>query len=546
MLVALVGIMVVLNSFFIFRVILSNRQVNTITYPTVALANEMELETTQVQQYLSDISATRAQDGKDDGFKNAEKNAQAFKEALKKFALIRPDKTAIMKEYEQAFDEYYLLGKKMAGAYITYGPAEGNKIMPEFDAKAERLAKYTGEIRKESEIEMAVQLGKVDSEIKIVLVVMAISGLFTIILSLAIARLIANALNTITKSIEKDKHGYITIKEITLDSKDEFGELAVVLNTLLSQVRGFVKQVSVSAQQLTASSEELNASAGQSAQAINQVATSITEVTRGTELEVDAVNEASQTVEHILGRIEETAQNSNIVVGTSGKMANAAQIGGNSIEIAVNQMKNIDKTVSNSADIVTKLGERSKEIGQIVDAISAIAGQTNLLALNAAIEAARAGEQGRGFAVVAEEVRKLAEQSREATTQIAALISEIQEDTNRAVSAMKDGTREVKLGAEVINTAGKGFSDIICLVNDVSNQVQGIAVGIEHIVSSSHKVATSISAVEKISQDIAGETQTVSAATQEQSATMDEIASSSEKLAHMAHDLQVAISSFRV
>ena len=85
------------------------------------------------------------------------------------------------------------------------------------------------------------------------------------------------------------------------------------------------------------------------------------------------------------------------------------------------------------------LGDRSQEVGQIVDTISGIAGQTNLLALNAAIEAARAGEQGRGFAVVAEEVRKLAEQSQEAAKHIADLISHIQADTEDAVQAMQEG-----------------------------------------------------------------------------------------------------------
>jgi len=92
------------------------------------------------------------------------------------------------------------------------------------------------------------------------------------------------------------------------------------------------------------------------------------------------------------------------------------------VEKAITQMGHIEESVIRSAHVVAKLGERSKQIGQIVDTISGIAGQTNLLALNAAIEAARAGEQGRGFAVVAEEVRKLAEQSQDAAKQIPSII----------------------------------------------------------------------------------------------------------------------------
>lgn len=545
-LVSLIGVMVVANSLLIFRAILSVKQINTVTYPVVSLANELELATTQVQQYLSDISATRAQDGKDDGFKNAEENAKKYKEALTQLALLRPEKSVFLQEYEQAFDEYYQLGKKMAQAYVNFGPEEGNKLMPEFDDRAEQLAEYTAQLREESEKEMAANLGKVDAQVKIVLAIMLASGIVTTIMSLYMLRLICNALNKMIKAIEKDQNGYITIKEIVLDSEDEFGELASALNVLLSQVQEFVKQVAASAQQLAASAEELTAGTEQSAQAINQVAVSITEVSKDTERELHAVKEAAEIIDRISAGMREVAAKANIISETSEKAAVAAGNGDSSIKQTVSQMRNIEKTVSSSADIIWKLGERSKEIGQIVDTISSIAGQTNLLALNAAIEAARAGEQGRGFAVVAEEVRKLAEQSQAATQLIAGLINEIQCDTGQAVTAMNDGTREVKLGAEVVNTAGQAFSEITSFVNAMSDQLKGITAEIQQMAGGSQQIVSSIKSVEIISANIAGQTQTVSAATEEQSACMEEITGSSQSLANMAQDLQTAISSFRM
>ncbi|MCM0759498.1 methyl-accepting chemotaxis protein [Sporomusa sphaeroides DSM 2875] len=136
---------------------------------------------------------------------------------------------------------------------------------------------------------------------------------------------------------------------------------------------------------------------------------------------------AYTVVEQISDGISEVAANSDYVSSNSGQAADKAQEGNTAVDKAVSQMIHIEQTVNNSSQVVAKLGERSKEIGQIVDTISGIAGQTNLLALNAAIETARAGEQGKGFAVVAEEVRNLAEQSQTAAKQIAALINEIRE-----------------------------------------------------------------------------------------------------------------------
>ena len=331
-----------------------------------------------------------------------------------------------------------------------------------------------------------------------------------------------------------------------LQAKNEFGVLAKAFETMQNNMRSLIRQLSQTAEQLATSAEEMTASAQQSAQAANQVAITITEVANGADDQLKSVDRAMVTVEHVSASIQQVVANNAVTASTSNETAGATKAGLGAIKTAINQMNNIETTVNNSAMVVTKLGERSKEIGQIVDTIAGIAGQTNLLALNAAIEAARAGEQGRGFAVVAEEVRKLAEQSQDAAKQIADLINEIQADTDKAVIAMNDGTNEVKLGTQVVNTAGQSFNRIAGLVDELARQGQEIAANIQQVGSGSQEIVSSIKKIDIVSKNMAGQTQTVSAATEEQSAAMEEIAASSQSLAKMAEELQDAIRKFKI
>jgi len=334
--------------------------------------------------------------------------------------------------------------------------------------------------------------------------------------------------------------------KVEIDSKDEIGELGKAVNVMTDDLRTLIKQLAISAEQLAASSEELTAGAEQSALAATQVAESIVEVAEGAGTQLEAAETSKDIMGKLSSGIQDIADNTVIIVETAKKASAAAQEGGDAVMDAKNQMVCIENSVKNSSVVVSELGERSKEIGEIVNTISGIAGQTNLLALNAAIEAARAGEQGRGFAVVADEVRKLAEQSQEAAKQITILISGIQSDTAKAVEAMIDETQQVKRGTEVVDRAGKTFDDITNLVQQMSIQTRDVSVKIQEMATGSDSMVVLVRKIDDISKNTAEQTQTVSAATEEQSASMEEIASSSHALAKMAGEIQSAISKFKL
>ncbi len=350
------------------------------------------------------------------------------------------------------------------------------------------------------------------------LTAIGLAALLTVIaLGLTIARMVSRPLKQVAAAVTEVAAGNLARQALVVDSRDEAGQVALAINTMTDNLRGLIKQVAESAEQLAAASEQLNASADQAAVTATQVA-----------------------------HVQQVTANAEVVAATSAQAAEAAGKGTEQISMAVRQIANIEKTVADSAQIVQTLGDRSKEIGQILDTISTIAGQTNLLALNAAIESARAGEAGRGFAVVAEEVRKLAEQSQEASMQIGELIGAIQTDTDKAVAAMNTGTHEVKVGSGVVNSAGQAFEHILTLVNQASAQTRDMSIAIRQMAGGSQQIVASMKAIDAVSKTTAAETESVSAATEEQSATMEEIAASSQSLAQLSQNLQAALRRFTV
>lgn len=477
-----------------------------------------------------------------------------YDELLKQYMNL-PGLEAFEKEhlarYSQAVEEYKrerdiamglaAEGKK-AEAYQHYYA----KVQKPLDAAQEELKALAEFNQKEAQEHNADNKQAFMAATLWMLGVLGLAVVMSLGLVIFITRSIANPIKKMLVLSEEIAQGNLSDRERAVVSQDEIGQLADALVRMREKLRELIGRVSRATDQVAASAEELTASAEQSAQAANQVAVIIGEVADGAAKQLRAVDNTTVSVDQMSASIQQISANASTVAGTSAQSADAAQAGSKAVEKAVSQMEHVEKTVARSAQVVTKLGDRSKEIGNIVDTISGIAGQTNLLALNAAIEAARAGEQGRGFAVVAEEVRKLAEQSEDAAKQIAELILEVQRETENAVAAMNEGTREVGIGAAVVNDAGRSFQDILELVNQASSQMLDISAAIQKMAGGSEQVAASVRDIDAVSKDTSDQAQTVSAATEEQSATMEEIAASSQALAKMAEDLAQAVGMFRL
>ncbi|MGE5578126.1 MAG: methyl-accepting chemotaxis protein [Syntrophothermus sp.] len=384
------------------------------------------------------------------------------------------------------------------------------------------------------------------NNIKALFGVAVLALIAAILLGLIISRTITRPLAAAVQFAQEIARGNLAVEQLTSKAKDETGSLAKALNEMLVNLRSLVKRVVQSSEQVAVSSEELASSAQSVGQVTQQVAKTISQLAKGSDEQAKAAQETGKVVDTMSASIQQVATSSQKMAQDAAGVVTTGEEGQKAVNQGINQMYALKDTVDKSAEAVKGLGERSQEIGRIVEVITNIADQTNLLALNAAIEAARAGEQGRGFAVVADEVRKLAEQSRQAAEQISALIREIQGETAKAVATMESGTKEVAVGADMVAGTGKAFETIVQAVRNVVAQIQEVSAATGQLAAGSQQVVRSVESIAAITEEAAAGAEEVSASAQEQTAAIEEIAASAESLARMAQELQKAVGSFRI
>ena len=362
--------------------------------------------------------------------------------------------------------------------------------------------------------------------------VLVCAFLFALVLSTWLQRLISRPILALTATARRAAETRDYSGRAEKVSGDELGLLTDAFNQLLGDIQertgalqGANESIRRQAAGITDAAAVLASSAAQIVSAMQQLGVSATEA-------ASAVAQTTSTVAEVRQTSQISGEHAKLVSDKAQNAAGVAQDGKLSVNQTIEGMQGIRAQMSSIADIILTLSARSQDIGEIIASVDDLAAQSKLLAVNAAIEAAKAGEAGRGFSVVAQEVRLLAEQSKQATTKVRAILNDIQKATASAVLATENGSKAVEAGVRQSAAAGESISALADNIAGAARAATQIAASGQQQAAGMEQVATAMESIKSAS------TQTVASTRQIETAAR-QLHELGEKLKQLAGQLTV-------
>jgi len=488
---------------------------------------ELKIDVIQVQQWLTDISATRGAKDFDDGFDEAKAYFDKANKILDHVIAehIKQNEEKMVKDlkaYKADFAKYYEIGVNMANAYIEYGPEKGNQQMLVLDPYAEKLTKILDNWIKMHKDENA----KASQNIKESVDSFGVENIATTLLVLIVVIFSILSISSMLSPI-KQVHSFIHslstldfTKTLDVKGKNEIALIADDLNKLQSAIVDMTKSI------ITNSNE--NASIA------NELSTTSLSVGQNIEKSLELVNEVTQQAKNasdeVILVIENSKNRNEKILGANAMLAEAKD----DIIALANHVQESAEAETELAKKIESLSQNTTQVKDILTVIADIADQTNLLALNAAIEAARAGEHGRGFAVVADEVRKLAERTQKSLLEINTTIDVIVQATNDASQEMTTNSKQMEQLASISMKVENKISDTTDIVKEATSS------------EDANDNMDKFDNLGKHIETIANSTNYLSSMSSSDARSVEEIASAAEHMDKMMNELNNKIAMYKV
>jgi methyl-accepting chemotaxis protein len=376
-----------------------------------------------------------------------------------------------------------------------------------------------------------------------IIILVAFLLLFLIIQYLVVKNTLS-PIRHLIKGIDEVSRGNLDVNIQT--GKDDLGLVNEKFNVMVRRINDTIVKVQITSQEVNQSAKELYEVSERNSDNADTINSNVSHISSNIRTQEQATRDSARAMSEMATVIQTIASSSASVADEAYEMERRSQQGNTVVRQVSEQMNLITQSVKNTASAIEVLESRSQEIGDILNIISGISSQTNLLALNASIEAARVGEEGRGFAVVAGEVRKLAEQSEQATSQVGVLIQEIQAGIKQAVQAMEQGTSEVDTGLSVADQTGQLFDEILEAAKKVSHQIQEVSSATQEISAGTEEMTATADDLSASVSKTADSSEKISVSVDEQKASLITLVDSSTRLNDMSQELQELISHFNV